>query len=38
MRMVTAMMAAVMSNNNYLGHERLEHCPARRGKKYSEGD
>jgi hypothetical protein len=33
MRMVTAMMAAMMSNNNYLGHERLYHCHTRRGKK-----
>jgi hypothetical protein len=38
MRMVAAMMPAMMSNNNYLGHERLYHCDTRRGKKYSEGD
>jgi hypothetical protein len=38
MRMMAMMMAAVMSNNNYLGHERLYHCHAGRGKKYSEGD
>ena len=38
MGMVAAMMPAMMSNNNYLGHERLYHGHARRGKKYSEGD
>jgi hypothetical protein len=38
MRMVAAMMPAMMSNNNYLGHERLYHCHTGRGKKYSEGD
>jgi hypothetical protein len=36
--MVTAMMAAMMSNNNYLGHERLQHGYTRGGKKYCEGD
>ena len=36
--MMAMMMAAVMSNNNYLGHEGLQHCHAGRGKKYSKGD
>jgi hypothetical protein len=34
MPMVTAMMAAMMSNNNYLAHQRLQHRYTRRGKKY----
>jgi hypothetical protein len=38
MRMMAMMMAAVMSNNNYLSHKRLQRCHTGRGKKYCEGD
>jgi hypothetical protein len=38
MAMVTTMMAAVMSYNNYLRHDGLQHGYTGRGKKYSKGD
>ena len=36
--MVAAMMTAMMSNNHYLGHERLQNHEGGSGKKYCKSD